>query len=157
MAPKMVNGMAMTAALWNSCPDEPMMKEMFYSFSERTRYLRFHGPMKSFPHARLQVFCNIDYEQEVTLICLVGQPGEEDVVALGCYLHDQGTNTAEVAFSVRDGINVARYALKRLSQGGGDPVERLLEAVRFVLGEEALGYAPAPQEEGPRPKGPHRV
>lgn len=82
--------------------DEPMMKEMFYSFSERTRYLRFHGPMKSFPHARLQVFCNIDYDQEMTLIGVVGQPGDEDVVALGCYLHDQGDNTAEVAFSVRD-------------------------------------------------------
>jgi len=82
--------------------DEPMMKEMFYSFSERTRYLRFHGPMKSFPHARLQVFCNVDYDQEMTLICVVGQPGEEDVVALGCYIHDQGSNTAEVAFSVRD-------------------------------------------------------
>lgn len=82
--------------------DEPMMKEMFYSFSERTRYLRFHGPMKSFPHARLQVFCNVDYDQEMTLICMVGQPGEEDVVALGCYIHDQGSNTAEVAFSVRD-------------------------------------------------------
>ncbi|HVP11763.1 MAG TPA: GNAT family N-acetyltransferase [Phycisphaerae bacterium] len=82
--------------------DEPMMKDMFYSFSERTRYLRFHGPMKSFPHARLQVFCNVDYDQEMTLIGVVGQPGEEDVVALGCYIHDQGTNTAEVAFSVRD-------------------------------------------------------
>jgi acyl-CoA hydrolase/GNAT superfamily N-acetyltransferase len=82
--------------------DEPMMKEMFYSFSERTRYLRFHGPMKSFPHARLQVFCNVDYDQEMTLIGVVGQPGEEDVVSLGCYIHDQGTNTAEVAFSVRD-------------------------------------------------------
>jgi acyl-CoA hydrolase/RimJ/RimL family protein N-acetyltransferase len=82
--------------------DEPMIKEMFYSFSERTRYLRFHGPMKSFSHNRLQVFCNVDYDQEMTLIGVVGQSGNEDVVSLGCYIHDQGTNTAEVAFSVRD-------------------------------------------------------
>ena len=82
--------------------DEPMMKEMFYSFTERTRYLRFHGPVQAFPHARLQVFCNIDYNTEFTLIGVVGSPGEEDVIALGCYMHDEATNTAEVAFSVRD-------------------------------------------------------
>lgn len=82
--------------------DEPMMKEMFYSFSERTRYLRFHGAMKSFPHTRLQVFCNVDYVQEMTLICVSGQANDEEVVAVGCYIHDQGNNTAEVAFSVRD-------------------------------------------------------
>ena len=59
---------------------------------------------------------------------------------------------------VRDGINVARYALKRLAQGGGDPVERLLEAVRFVLGEEAAVHAPARRDDGPaHPPGPHRV
>ena len=62
--------------------DEPMMKEMFYSFSERTRYLRFHGPMKAFPHSRLQVFCNVDYNEEMALIALVGEPDEEEVVAI---------------------------------------------------------------------------
>jgi acyl-CoA hydrolase/GNAT superfamily N-acetyltransferase len=82
--------------------DEPMMKEMFYSFSERTRYLRFHGPMKAFPHNRLQVFCNVDYNEEMALIGLVGDPGEEDVIAIGAYNLDAADNSAEVAFSVRD-------------------------------------------------------
>jgi acyl-CoA hydrolase/GNAT superfamily N-acetyltransferase len=82
--------------------DEPMMKEMFYSFSERTRYLRFHGPMKAFPHNRLQVFCNVDYDEEMALIGVVGQPGEEEVVAVGRYLVEHADNSAEVAFTVRD-------------------------------------------------------
>jgi len=82
--------------------DEPMMKEMFYSFSERTRYLRFHGPMKSLPHERLQVFCNVDYNEEMALIGTVGEPGDEDVIAVGRYLHDAANDTAEVAFVVRD-------------------------------------------------------
>ena len=82
--------------------DEPMMKEMFYSFSERTRYLRFHGPMKAFPHNRLQVFCNVDYKEEMALIGLVGEPDEEEVVAVGAYNHDPSDNSAEVAFTVRD-------------------------------------------------------
>ncbi len=69
----------------------------------------------------------------------------------------RSAHEAEEPFSVRDGINVARYALKRLAQGGGEPAGRLLEAVKFVLGDEALGYAPEPRDEGPRPPGPHRV
>ena len=82
--------------------DEPMMKEMFYSFSERTRYLRFHGPMKAFPHERLQVFCNVDYKEEMALIGLTGDPGNEEVVAVGAYTHNAADNSAEVAFTVRD-------------------------------------------------------
>ena len=79
-----------------------MMKEMFYSFSERTRYLRFHGPMKAFPHERLQVFCNVDYKEEMALIGLTGDPGNEEVVAVGAYTHNAADNSAEVAFTVRD-------------------------------------------------------
>lgn len=82
--------------------DEPLMKDMFYSFSERTRYLRFHGPMKAFPHERLQVFCNVDYEQELALIGLIGEPGDEEVVAVGAYMQDSAEKVAEVAFTVRD-------------------------------------------------------
>jgi len=82
--------------------DEPMMKEMYYSFSDRTRYLRFHGPIKSFPHARLQVFCNVDYNEEMALIGTIGEPGSEEVIAVGRYLHDPANNTAEVAFVVHD-------------------------------------------------------
>lgn len=63
---------------------------------------------------------------------------------------------ADEAYTVRDGINVARYALKRLAHAGSDGSDaerRLREAVGAVLGEEALAYAPggAPEE----PRGPH--
>jgi acyl-CoA hydrolase/GNAT superfamily N-acetyltransferase len=82
--------------------DEPMMKEMFYNFSERTRYLRFHGPIKSLPHTRLQVFCNVDYDEEMALIGTIGDPGSEEVIAVGRYMHDAANNSAEVAFAVQD-------------------------------------------------------
>ncbi|MCG3138575.1 MAG: hypothetical protein HJJLKODD_02440 [Phycisphaerae bacterium] len=82
--------------------DEPILKDMFYSLQERSRYLRFHGPMKAFPHTRLQVFCNVDYDDEMTLIGLTGQPGEEEVVAIGCFIREKEHDEAEVAFTVRD-------------------------------------------------------
>ncbi len=70
----------------------------------------------------------------------------------------KSAHDADESFSVRDGINIARYALKRLSQGGGEPVARLLESVRFVLGEEAVVHAPPAGEDVPsHPVGPHRV
>lgn len=70
---------------------------------------------------------------------------------------------ADEAYTVRDGINVARYALKRAalaaSRGGlaeAVPQEnRLVEALRAVLGEEALRFAP--DDSRPRPRGPRRT
>jgi MoxR-like ATPase len=69
-------------------------------------------------------------------------------------------HAADEAYTVRDGINVARYALKRIAlaaEGGGpreavSAEERLAEAVRAVLGDEALRYA----EREDAPKGPFR-
>jgi MoxR-like ATPase len=70
----------------------------------------------------------------------------------------RSAHEADEPFSVRDGINVARYALKRLSQGGGEEAARLLESVRSVLGQEAVVHAPVTRDDAPaHPPGPHRV
>jgi len=82
--------------------DEPMMKEMFYSFSEKTVYLRYHGKLKAMPHNKLQVFCNIDYRTEMALVGVVGVAGQEEVIAVGRYLTDATESSAEMAFVVRD-------------------------------------------------------
>ncbi|MEP0844304.1 MAG: GNAT family N-acetyltransferase [Phycisphaerae bacterium] len=82
--------------------DEPRMKEMFYSFSEQTVYLRFHAVLKSMPHNKLQVFCNVDYDTEMALVATVGEPGAEEIVATGRYLTDPSKTRAEMAFTVRD-------------------------------------------------------
>jgi MoxR-like ATPase len=53
----------------------------------------------------------------------------------------QTAHQVDAAYSVRDGINISRYALKRAHQAGEDPgraPEWLREAVEMVLGEEAL-------------------
>ena len=44
----------------------------------------------------------MDYNEEMALIGTIGEPGSEEVVAVGRYLHDAANNTAEVAFVVRD-------------------------------------------------------
>ncbi|NLX24279.1 MAG: GNAT family N-acetyltransferase [Phycisphaerae bacterium] len=82
--------------------DESMMRDMFYSFSEKTVYLRYHGTLKSMPHNRLQVFCNVDYDTEIALIGVVGPAGKEEVVGVGRYLTEASKQSAEMAFVVRD-------------------------------------------------------
>jgi acyl-CoA hydrolase len=97
--------------------DEPLMREMFYSFSERTRYLRYHAALKSMPHNKLQVFCTVDYDTEMALIGLVGAPGEEQVVGVARYMTDAARESAEVAFTVRDDYQrkgLGTYFLNRL-------------------------------------------
>lgn len=83
--------------------DETLLRELFYSFSERTVYLRFHGPLKSMPHTRLQVFCNVDYDAEMALIAVQESDGGERVaVATAHYIAAADRRSAEVAFAVRD-------------------------------------------------------
>lgn len=77
----------------------------------------------------------------------------------------RNAHAADDATSVRDGINVARYALKRAAleetRGGlreaTSTERRLAEAVRFVVGEEALRHAPRAEDEPPPSSGPRRT
>jgi len=99
--------------------DEPLIKEMFYSFSEKTVYLRYHGLLKVMPHNRLQVFCNVDYDTEMALVSVVGPPGREDIIGVGRYLTDAAKSGAELAFVVRDDyqrLGIGTYLFLRLVQ-----------------------------------------
>jgi len=82
--------------------DEPLMREMFYEFSERTVYLRYHAAIKAMPHNKLQVFCNVDYDTEMALIAVLGPPGNERVIGVGRYMTDAAKESAELAFTVTD-------------------------------------------------------
>ncbi len=82
--------------------DEPMMKDMFYDFSERTVYLRYHATLKSMPHNSLQVFCNVDYDTEMAIVAIAERDGVEEIVGVARYMMEAAEQTAELAFAVRD-------------------------------------------------------
>jgi GNAT superfamily N-acetyltransferase len=97
--------------------DEPRIKDMFYSFSEKTKYLRYHNTLKSMPHNKLQVFCNVDYDTEMALVGITGPPGHEEVIGVGRYLTDAAKLSAEMAFVVRDDYQrkgLGTYLFRRL-------------------------------------------
>lgn len=82
--------------------DEPLLKEFFYSLSDKSMYQRFASARKDMPHKRLQEFVAIDYSKETVILALVGQEEKEVVVGLGQYSTNEDTHTAEVALVVRD-------------------------------------------------------
>jgi acyl-CoA hydrolase/GNAT superfamily N-acetyltransferase len=82
--------------------DEPLMKEFFYSFSDKSFYQRFFTHQVAMPHSRLQHLVNPDYDEEMAITGLMQKEGRDFIIAVGRYYLDQSTNMAEIAFIVRD-------------------------------------------------------
>ena len=82
--------------------DEPLLKDFFYSLSDRSLNRRFLSKRKDMPHERLQDFVIIDYSHEVVILGVVGSTENELIVGVGQYGIDEKSHTAEVAFAVRD-------------------------------------------------------
>jgi RimJ/RimL family protein N-acetyltransferase len=75
---------------------------MFYALSEETVYHRFFHHVPAMPHARLQEFMRTDYERRMALVATPGHAEDQPILAVARYDLDRPTNTAEVAFVVRD-------------------------------------------------------
>jgi len=82
--------------------DEPLLKDFFYSLSDRSIQRRFISARKDMPHERLQNFVIIDYTKEIVLVVVDGNRENPTIIAVGQYGIDEASHTAEVAFAVRD-------------------------------------------------------
>jgi len=82
--------------------DEPLLKDFFYSLSDKSLYQRFISVRQDMPHERLQEFVVIDYTKELVLLAALREGEKEVVVGVGQYAVDEASHTAEVAFAVRD-------------------------------------------------------
>ncbi len=82
--------------------DEPLLKDLFYSLSDKSMYRRFISARTDMPHERLQDFVVIDYTREMVILAIVEEEEKETVVGIGQYNIYPGTHRAEVAFIVRD-------------------------------------------------------
>src|SRR5437868_11470064 len=94
-------------------------------------------------HSRLQPQITIDFpdRHEEFAILRENLPFSPDDVLQ--YVTDflQQAHAADESYTVRDGVNIARYALKLRSDTGQPHRLLLLAALRAVLGEEALRYS----------------
>lgn len=95
-------------------------------------------------HSRLQPQILVDFpeREEELLILRENLPFLEDPVLE--YVADflQRAHRADERYTVRDGINVARFAAKMVKQAGLDQKKGLRQSIEQILGSEALVYAP---------------
>ena len=97
--------------------DESLMKEFFYSLSDKSFYQRFFTHQLAMPSSTLQHMVNPDYDEEMGIIGLIKKDDRELMVALGRYFLDRTSNMAEIAFIVRDSyqmLGIGSFLLRYL-------------------------------------------
>lgn len=82
--------------------DEPLLKDFFYSLSDKSLHRRFLSWRLDIPHERLQDFVVIDYTKEISILAMMGPEENQPILGIGQYGIDETTHTAEVALVVRD-------------------------------------------------------
>lgn len=95
--------------------DEPLLKDFFYSLSDKSLYRRFFSRRQDMPHERLQDFVIIDYTKETMILAVIGSKEKEEIVGVGQYGIEEKRHTAEVAFAVRDDYQNRRIGTELLS------------------------------------------
>jgi len=129
--------------------DEDLIKDFFYALSDQSLYRRFLSQRKDMPHERLQEFVVIDYSKEMVILAVLPKDEQELIVGIGQYSILEPSNTAEVAFAVRDeyqnkgiGTELLRYLANLAKRQGleGLYAEVLLENKPMLRVFEKMGF-----------------
>jgi acyl-CoA hydrolase/RimJ/RimL family protein N-acetyltransferase len=80
--------------------DERTIQEHFYNLDRQDVYSRFMQVKKAFVHEDVADVFEVDYIHNMTIVAVIGDPGFEKVIAIGCYFLEPAGNMAEVAYSV---------------------------------------------------------
>lgn len=97
--------------------DEEGMRRLFYRFSEKTVYYRYFQTVRSMPHAKMQEYVNVDWNQAMSIVALVGEEGKGRIIAEARYIKIPGNPFAEVAFVVDENyqrLGVATFLYRML-------------------------------------------
>ncbi|MCL1983935.1 MAG: GNAT family N-acetyltransferase [Methanomassiliicoccaceae archaeon] len=101
--------------------DEDMMKELFYSFSEKTMHQRFMSKRMIQPWFERMSQVNIDYDATMAFGVFYKMGEKTEMVAMCSYEYDIKTGSAEVSFAVRDswqGKGLGTYLLNLMIRVG---------------------------------------
>ena len=129
--------------------DESILKDFFYSLSDKSMYRRFMSPRKDMPHKQLQEFVVIDYTTEMVILASVKQGEKEIAVGLGQYAIAGETHMAEVAFTVLDdfqnkgiGTELLSYLTYLAKKQGllGFMAETLMENQQMLRVFDKMGF-----------------
>ena len=83
--------------------DEPLENELWKTFSDETQRFRFFSPMRTWSHATLVRYTNIDYDREIAVIAELTMNRERKMIGVvRMIMEPPDFKTAEVAIVVGD-------------------------------------------------------
>jgi GNAT superfamily N-acetyltransferase len=97
--------------------DEEKMRRLFYRFSDEAVYYRYFTPVRTMPHGRMQAYVNVDWTQVMSIVGLVGPPGQGRIIAEARYIREPSRPRADLVFVVDpeyQGLGIASYLYRRL-------------------------------------------
>lgn len=98
--------------------DERRIQEHYYSLPKEDVLTRFFCQKTIFGRTEMESRSHVDYVNDLTLVAVVGEFGFGKVVAVAESMKLQGSNIAEVAFSVSEdyqGKRLGSYFIKKLA------------------------------------------
>ncbi len=101
--------------------DEEQMRRLFYRFSDESIYYRYFCSVTIMPHSKMQEYVNIDWNHSMSIVGLVGAPGEGIIIAEARYLGKKSDAMAEIALIVDEKYNnlgIATYMVNLLIKLG---------------------------------------
>ncbi len=136
--------------------DVPALVAFFADLSTRSRFLRFHG-LAVAGDRFVRTLVEPDWAEKGALIGVMGEAGEERVVAVGNYVRLRDPRTAEAAFTVADDFQRKGIGTRLLEQLAQRAAAHGIEAfIAEVLPEnqvmlsvfENVGFVPTRTLEG---------
>ncbi|MBN1940933.1 MAG: bifunctional acetate--CoA ligase family protein/GNAT family N-acetyltransferase, partial [Candidatus Diapherotrites archaeon] len=100
--------------------DEPKMKALFDTFSEKTVKNRFFHAIREMTHEMLIRYCFNDYDREIAIVVEMPRKKGKPLIGVGRMMKDIGKNSAEIALVVTD---------KFQHQGIGEKLLKYLEKI----------------------------
>ena len=97
--------------------DEEEMRRLFYRFSDESVYYRYFSSLKAMPHTRMQTYVNVDWNDVMSIVGIVGKSEQGAIVAEARYLVEPNGQWAEVAFVVDESyqnIGISTYLFNLL-------------------------------------------
>jgi len=97
--------------------DEEGMRHLFYRFSDEAVYSRYFHSVSSMPHAKMQQYVNVDWNQVVSIVGLIGEEGQGRIIAESRFIRIPGSPFAEIVFVVDEAyqrLGIASFLYKML-------------------------------------------
>jgi len=82
--------------------DEPLIVELFHTFSEETMRFRFFQVIKEIPHEILARYCNIDYDREITIVAERTDGKSRKIIGMTRLIVEPDGERGEIAVVVGD-------------------------------------------------------